>query len=111
MFENFRRYRRYSISARAVIRRQGAESTKGLATRVTTISQGGMGFYTRVPIEKATPVSVELLFPGHEGMTRKDILEGRIASVCSQEDDYFVGIAFDREISHDLFAEIMGWGE
>ena len=110
MFENFRRYRRYSISARAVIRRRDSASPEGLATQVTTISQGGMGFYTRVFIEKATPVSVELFFPAPEGLAKKDIFEGRIASVCPQENDYFVGISFDGEISYDRFSEILGWG-
>jgi hypothetical protein len=58
-------------------------------------------------MEKATPVSVELFFYGADE-TGGDILEGKIASICPQEGDYFVGIAFDREISYDRFIEIMG---
>ena len=107
MFENVRRYRRYSVSAKAVIRRLDAASPDGLLTQVTTISQGGLGFYTDAIMEKATPVSVELLFPGVEE-SQKDVLKGRIASVCSQGKDYFVGIAFDKEISYDRFVEIIG---
>lgn len=106
MFENYRRYQRYSVSAKAVIRRQAGESQEGLTTQVNTISQGGMGFYTNVFMEKATPVSIEFLFSALKGM-EKDILEGRIASICSQEKDYFVGIAFEREISYDRFVEII----
>ncbi len=108
MFENFRRYPRYSVCAVAIIKRRDAGSPEELDTRVTTISQGGMGFYSSVPMEKATPVLVELLFHAPEGITRKDVLEGKIASISAQGKDYYVGIAFDREISHDRFAEIIG---
>lgn len=109
MFQNFRRYRRYSISASAVIKRRDVVSPEELRAKVTTISQGGMGFYTPAFIEKSTPVSVELLSYAKEGMTKKDIIEGKIASVSSQDNDYFVGIAFDREIAYDRFTEILGW--
>jgi hypothetical protein len=106
VFENYRRYQRYSVSAKAVIRRLAAESQEGLTTQVNTISQGGMGFYTNVFMEKATAVSIEFLFGALQGMG-KDILVGRIVSVCSHEKDYFVGVAFDREISYDRFVEII----
>lgn len=108
MVENFRRYPRYSISAKAVIRRRDAGTPEGMTTQVTTISQGGIGFYTDVFMEKATPVSVELLFHVLEGKKDKDVLDGRIASICSQGSDFFVGIAFDKEISYDRFIEIIG---
>lgn len=107
MFENYRRYQRYSIFARAVIRRRDAGSPEEMTARVATISQGGMGFYTGVLMEKTTPVSVELLLDT-VSETAKGVLEGRIASVCRQEKDYFVGIAFDREISYDRFMELIG---
>ena len=106
MFENYRRYQRYSVSAKAVIRRLTKESQEGLTTQVNTISQGGMGFYTNVFIEKATPVTIEFSFGAFQSM-EKDILVGRIASVCFKEKDYFVGVAFDREISYDRFVEII----
>ena len=54
---------------------------------------------------KSTPVTVELLI---NAIGRIDILEGKIASICSQEKDYFVGIAFDTAISEERFAEILG---
>lgn len=108
MFENFRRWQRYSISAKVLIKRRDKGSPKGMIAQVTNISQGGMGFYTDVFMEEATPVSVEFLLYALDRMTKKDILEGKIASVCSLEDDYFVGVAFDREISYDRFAEIIG---
>ena len=107
MFENYRTYQRYSVSAKAVIRRMALESQEGLTPRVTTISQGGMGFYTSVFMEKDTPVSIEFFFGGLQG-TEKNILEGKIASVCTKEKDYFVGVSFEREISYDRFIEIIG---
>jgi len=107
MFRKVRRYHRYSISGDAVITCGEAGSPKKLTTRVNTISQGGMGFYSDVFIEKATPVSVELLF--HSGsMTGGNVFAGKIASICSQEKDYYMGIAFDHEISFDRFIEIIG---
>lgn len=108
MFENFRRWQRYSTSSRAVIRRRDAGSPEGLNLQVSTISQGGIGFYSSVCMEKATPVSVELLFHVPERMKKRNIFEGRIASVCSQGSDYYVGIAFDREISYDDFIGVIG---
>ena len=105
MHENFRRYQRYSIFAKATITRRDEESPERLAAQVITISQGGMGFYTDVLLEKATPVSVQLLLDTPEGM---NVLDGRIASVQSQGDNYFTGIAFDREISYDRFVEFIG---
>jgi len=90
-----------------VIRGQVAGPPEGLSAQVTTISQGGIGFYTKVPLEKSTPVSVELLLHPSQGM-KKDSIEGRIASVSSQGNDYYVGIAFDREISYDHFVELIG---
>ena len=107
MFENYRRYQRYSVSARAVIRTPTVESQEGITTQVSTLSQGGAGFYTNVPMEKATPVSIEFLFGAFQGM-EKDVLVGRIASVCPQGKDYFVGVSFEREISYDRFMEIIG---
>ncbi len=107
MFQKVRRYHRHSISGDAVITRRDAGSPNKLTMRVNTISQGGMGFYSDVFIEKASPVSVELLF--HAGsMTERTVLAGRIASVCSQEKDYYMGISFDSEISYDRFIEIIG---
>ena len=106
MFESFRRWQRYSISAKALIRRLDAGSPKGLVAQVTTISQGGMGFYTDVPLEKTTPVSIELLFHSLDG-SKPDILEGKIVSTCSHGKDFFTGIAFDREIPYDRFYGII----
>ncbi|HXX54271.1 MAG TPA: PilZ domain-containing protein [Thermodesulfovibrionales bacterium] len=106
MFENYRRYQRYSVSARAVIKRLTAQSEE-LTTQVNTISQGGIGFYSNVYMEKATPVSVEFLFGAPEGV-EKDILVGKIASICSQGKDYFVGVSFEREMSYNRFMEIIG---
>jgi hypothetical protein len=102
MHENYRRYQRYSVSARALLTRRDTGSPERLTTQVITISQGGMGFYASTPLEKTTPVSIELLI-GNPGL---EILDGKIASICSQGDNYFIGIAFDREIPYERFVEI-----
>jgi hypothetical protein len=106
MFENYRRYQRYSISAKAVVRTLTAESQDGLTAQVNTISQGGTGFYTNVFMEKATPVSIEFFFGCLQGM--EDILVGKIASVCTHGKDYFVGVSFEREIPYEHFMELIG---
>jgi hypothetical protein len=104
-YKNYRRYPRFSILAKAVITRRDEGSPGRLTAMVNTISQGGMGFYTDVLLEKTTPVSVELqLNPAYAGNT----LEGKIASICSQGKDYFVGIAFDRELPYDRLTELVG---
>lgn len=105
MFENYRRYPRYSICTKAVLKRLIGGSPEKLTIWVNTISQGGMGFYTEVFLEKATPVSVELMVDSPEG---SDVFEGRIASVSSQGKDYFTGIAFNEDISYDRFVGIVG---
>jgi hypothetical protein len=104
MYENYRRYQRYSISAKALITRRDIDSPETLTTQVTTISQGGMGFYAAVPLRKTTQVTIKLFF-GRPGM---EILEGKIASVCLEGNNYFVGIAFDRDIPYERFIEIFG---
>ena len=105
MFENYRRHQRYSICATAVLKRLIDGSPEELTITVNTISQGGMGFYTDVFLEKPTPVSVELMVESPEG---PDVFEGRIASVSLQEKDYFTGIAFNEDISYDRFVGIVG---
>ena len=107
MNDNFRRYRRYLVSGQAVIKGYDTRSPWGLTTQVNNISQGGMGVYTNVRMEKATPVSIELLFHCSNWIG-KDVLAGRVASVSSIGSDFFVGIAFDNEISYDRFEEIIG---
>jgi hypothetical protein len=84
---------------------QGTSSPERLTVQVNTISQGGMGFYTSVFLEKATPVSVELVV---ESPGRSDVFQGRIASVSSQGNDYFTGIAFNTDISYDRFVGLIG---
>ena len=105
MYREYRRYPRYSVSARALITRRDESSPEKLTAQINTISQGGLGFYSTTFLGKSTPVTVELLI---DAAGRLDIIEGRIASICTQEEDYFVGIAFDKAISEDRFTEIFG---
>ena len=104
MIENYRRYQRYSICSQAILIRRDGESPQRLTVQVITISQGGMGFYCSVPLEKAIPVSVELMCDLPEGL---DVFEGRIASICPQDKDYFTGIAFSSEISYERFVGLI----
>jgi hypothetical protein len=102
---DYRRYPRYSVNAKALITRRDKSSPEKLTTQINTISQGGIGFYSNTFLGKSTPVTVELLL---DTIGLIEILEGKIASICSQEKDYFVGISFDEAISDERFAEIFG---
>ena len=105
MHNDYRRYPRYSVNARALITRRDESSPEKLSAQINTISQGGIGFYSDTFLGKSTPVTVELLV---DAVGRTEIIEGRIASICSQEKDYFVGISFDKAISDDRFAAMLG---
>ena len=105
MHNDYRRYPRYSVNARALITRRDVSSPEKLAAQINTISQGGIGFYSDTFLGKSTPVTVELLV---DAVGRTEIIEGKIASICSQEKDYFVGISFDKAISDDRFAAMLG---
>jgi len=102
---DYRRYQRFSVNAKALITRLDERSDEKLTTQINTISQGGIGFYSNTFLGKSTPVTVELLI---DAVGLIDILEGKIASICSQGKDYFVGISFDKAISDDCFAAIFG---
>ncbi len=105
MSDGYRRYPRYSVNVRALITTRDQNSPEKLITQINTISRGGIGFYSNTFLGKSTPVTVELLI---DAVGQIDIFEGRIASICSQEKDYFVGISFDKAISDDRFAAIFG---
>lgn len=105
MHNDYRRYPRYSVSARALITRRDESSPEKLTAQINTISQGGIGFYSNIFFGKSTPVTVELLV---DAFGRFEIFDGKIASICLQGEDYFVGIAFDEAISDDRFAAIFG---
>ena len=105
MYNDYRRYPRFSVNAKALITRRDESSPEKLSAQIITISQGGIGFYSDTFLVKSTPVTVELLV---DAVGRTEIIEGKIASICSQEKDYFVGISFDKAISDDRFAAILG---
>ena len=105
VINDYRKYPRYSVNARVLITMRDESSPEKLTTQINTISQGGIGFYSNTFLGKSTPVTVELLI---DAIGRIEILEGKIASICSQGKDYFVGISFDKTISDDCFAAIFG---
>jgi hypothetical protein len=113
MFENYRRYKRYSVSARALIDISHNNSKRRLTTQVNTISQGGMGFYSNALLKISTPVSVDLLIlpPGEMDILQSKLahLKGKIASISSQGENYYVGISFDMEIPYENFSAIIGF--
>ena len=105
MHNGYRRYPRYSVNVRALITRLDESPPEKLTAQISTISQGGIGFYSNTFLGRSTPVAVELFI---DAVGRIGILEGKIASICSQGKDYFVGISFDKTISDDCFAAIFG---
>jgi hypothetical protein len=104
-----RRYHRYQVFTKAVVTVRSREGSGRMTTQVNNISQGGIGLYIDVPLEKATPVSVELTDLVNESRTDAEPLKGRVASLSKQMNHYFMGIAFDVPISYDHLMKLLQW--
>ncbi len=107
MPESMRKYHRYQVFAKAIVRLKGWTKKQGFDGQVNNISQGGMGVYTDIPFDSHIPVSVELPFPPSDDVTATSTLSGRVASLRKYDDLYFVGIAFDHVIPHDRFMKMI----
>jgi c-di-GMP-binding flagellar brake protein YcgR len=103
----FRRYHRYQIFAKAIVKAKYQSGKTMFESQVNNISQGGMGVYTDAPLMKSTPVFVELSFPPSDNAVEDTIIEGSVASLTEYDDRYFMGIVFDKVIPHENFMKII----
>ena len=104
---SFRRFHRYQVFAKAVVKAKYESGQAMLESQVNNISQGGMGVYTESPLMKSTPVFVELSFPPSDNVMEETVIEGSVASLTEHDDHYFMGIVFDKVISHENFMKII----
>jgi len=109
MAEGYRKYHRYQIFGAALLIPRCTMKTKPIASRVNNISQGGMGLYTKIPLEMDTEVCVELSFLDAGDRGEKSVVNGKVASLAENDEQYFVGISFDTEISYDRFMKMISW--
>ncbi|RMG74615.1 MAG: PilZ domain-containing protein [Nitrospirae bacterium] len=96
MEETKRRATRYPIFAIAELELSDREH---ITTMVDNISLYGIGLYSFVPLKKGEPVSLNIKFVERGGGENSDRVEGEVAWSIKQDDIYFVGVAFTRELS------------
>jgi len=109
MAEGFRRYHRYQIIGEAVIIPRRESGLKPISSQVNNISQGGIGIYTDVPLEMSSEVRVKLLFLEDNLRGEENLLNGRVAFLSKNDDQYFLGISFDHAITYELFMKMINW--
>ncbi|GMT46508.1 MAG: hypothetical protein IEMM0007_0074 [bacterium] len=116
MIQNLRRHHRYPILATAVVEVKNDKKLQPFETMVSSISQSGMGVYAYAPLEKGTPVTMEISFISVKGIKENDTAEGRIVWLSRMGKIYFVGIAFDEELNpvrqprlYEHFFKVISW--
>lgn len=91
---------RYEFLATAEVYSEG-DSHKRLTAIVENISKNGLRLRTYDPIKIGTKVSIQLTFTIRTGGKARSLLKGRVSRLYRKNDNYFMGIAFDREITLD----------
>ncbi|VAX32700.1 hypothetical protein MNBD_NITROSPIRAE02-844 [hydrothermal vent metagenome] len=116
MIQNLRRHHRYPILATAVVEVKNDKNPQPVEAMVSSISQSGMGVYSYVPLEKGTPVTIEVTFISVKGIKENDTAEGRVVWLSKMGKIYFVGIAFDEELNpvkqprlYEHFFKVISW--
>ncbi|MEC4685269.1 MAG: PilZ domain-containing protein [Nitrospirota bacterium] len=116
MIQNLRRHHRYPILATAVVEVRNDKNPQPIETMVASISQSGMGVYSNAPLEKGTPVTIEITFISVKGIKENDTVEGRVVWLSKLGKIYFVGIAFDEELNpvkqarlYEHFFKVISW--
>lgn len=109
VMQGYRKYQRYQVSGNAVVIPRFKRGEQPIASRVNNISQGGIGVYTDVPLEKSTKVRIKFSFLGDPETGEESIIDGKVASLSENDHEYFLGIAFDQDISYDRFMKMINW--
>ncbi|NOY39314.1 MAG: PilZ domain-containing protein [Nitrospirae bacterium] len=102
--------------ATAVVEARNDKNPEPIETMVASISQSGMGVYAYAPLEKGTPVTIEISFISVRGIKENDTAEGRIVWLSKMGKIYFVGIAFDEDLNpvrqprlYEHFFKVISW--
>jgi hypothetical protein len=101
MISETRRYRRYPFVATAVLLLTSENMQQRITTLADNISLLGVGLRAYKPLDRGISTTVELAFMTMKGIREKDVIEGKIAWTARQEYHYYIGIAFDKEISRE----------
>ena len=99
MFEDKRLHRRYPLFAQVAIKRKSESEEAAIEGVASSISEGGLGVYTSVPIRIGTDISFDIDFLGAEGKKETDTVEGQVVWLSKQGDVYFVGIFFKETLN------------
>lgn len=105
--ENDRQHLRYPISATARIKVKDKADAPPIETvlAIANISSAGLGLYSYAPIATGASVEMDITFISPGGLTRSDSVHGKIiwSSELGRTGEkgglYFIGIAFDHELS------------
>ncbi len=115
MKEPKRKATRYPIFAIAELELSDSEH---VTTMVDNISMYGLGLYSFVPLKKGEPVSIKIKFIEKDGQEKADHVEGEVVWSIKQDEIYFVGVSFTRELSpvnqpelYDYFVNIISYYE
>ncbi len=115
MDESKRKATRYPIFAIAELQLSDSEN---VTTMVDNISLYGIGLYSFVPLKKGEPVSIKIKFIEQGGEEKSDQVEGEVVWSIKQDEIYFVGVSFTRELSpvnqpqlYDYFVNIKSYYE
>jgi c-di-GMP-binding flagellar brake protein YcgR len=101
MEKDNREYNRYSILARANIVVKNEINSVAINTRISDISETGLGVYSAELIGLGEEVSINIEFPDTEGDMKGDYIEGKVVWISMKDDVYYVGIFFDEKLSAD----------
>jgi hypothetical protein len=97
--ENDRReFARYPMFAVAEITQKDRVALARILSQVNNISEMGLGVYSDTYIESGAKISVQVEYQGTEGVMEKDSIDGRVAWVVPQDNLFYVGIIFDKEL-------------
>jgi hypothetical protein len=110
-----RKATRYPIFAIAELELSDREH---VTTMVDNISLYGIGLYSFVPLKKGEPVSIKIKFIERGGQEKADHVDGEVVWSIKQNEIYFVGVSFTRELSpvnqpelYDYFINITSYYE
>ncbi|HEB75235.1 MAG TPA: PilZ domain-containing protein [Nitrospirae bacterium] len=113
---NLRRHHRYPILATAHVSPREGGDVQPIETMVASISQSGLGVYSYSPLKTGTRVRIEITFISVKGVKEKDTTEGRVVWLSGMGRLYFIGIAFDEELSpakqprlYEHFFKVVSW--
>jgi Tfp pilus assembly protein PilZ len=101
MYDDRRLWRRYPIFARVDIKISNESEETVIEGHLNSISEGGIGVYSAVPMKIGAEISMDIEFFGNEGKIENDTIEGKVAWLSKQGNIYFVGISFNETLNQD----------